>query len=199
MVNVKSALDQLSKTQINLKGKAKYTSEKDGEPPFFLILSCTSRRSCRLAFSNCVLIALLASRALTCRRLFSVACWMPMCTCNACLLWKHLCPYHCAPQKWQGWVPAVVQRTNLKFPCAPHPSEHTWCFAPSFARALWQPRLVQGSPSLDTPWHRCTPVLVDMSLGDGPGTILQGCKMWACTPTHTLHSPSRVGLGSRAL
>jgi len=134
LVNVMSALDQLSKTQINLKGKAKYTSEIDGEPPFFLILSCTSRRSCRLAFSNCVLIALLASRALTCRRLFSVACWMPMCTCNACLLWKHLCPYHCAPQKWQGWVPAVAQRTNLKFP---HPSEHTWCFAPSFARALW--------------------------------------------------------------
>mmetsp|Transcript_98883 Transcript_98883/g.159408 ORF Transcript_98883/g.159408 Transcript_98883/m.159408 type:complete len:393 (+) Transcript_98883:579-1757(+) len=85
------------------------------------------------------------------------------------------------PQKWQGWAPAVAQRTNLKFPCAPHPSEHTLCFAPSFARALWQPRLVQGSPSLDTPWHRCTPVLVDMLLGGGPGTILQGCKMWACS------------------
>ena len=129
----------------------------------------------------------------------TVSRWHAGCTCNACLLWKHLYPYHCAPQKWQGWVQAVAQRTNLKFPCAPHPSEHTWCFAPSFVRALWQPRLVQASPSLDTPWHRCTPVLVDMSLGDGPGTILQGCKMWACTPTHTLHSPSRVGLGSRAL
>jgi len=117
----------------------------------------------------------------------TVSRWHAGCTCNACLLWKHLYPYHCAPQKWQGWVQAVAQRTNLKFPCAPHPSEHTWCFAPSFVRALWQPRLVQASPSLDTPWHRCTPVLVDMSLGDGPGTILQGCNVGLHPHTHFIH------------